>query len=193
MNDLKKALIIVDVQNDFCEGGSMGVDGGAAVAASITALVAQGGDDGSWDFVVATRDWHVDPGDHWAAPGEDPDFIDTWPVHCRADTSGANFHADLHVATDEVFSKGQTKASYSGFEGAGESNNASLEQWLKSRNVAAVDVVGLATDHCVRATALDAAKAGFTTSVLLEHCAGVAAETTAAALVELEEANINLW
>ena len=189
---MSRALLVIDVQNDFCEGGSLAVDGGAAVAASITELLADASNADRWHSVVVTRDWHVDPGDHWATGDDAPNFVDTWPVHCKADTHGAKFHADLQIEPDEIFSKGRTAACYSGFEGSADSDNTTLEAWLKQRNVTAVDVVGLATDHCVRATALDAVTAGFDTAVLLAHCAGVAAETTADALVEMANAGVEL-
>ena len=128
-----RALIVVDVQNDFCEGGSMGVDGGAAVAASITALVADESSAGRWSHVVLTRDWHIDPGAHWAGEGEQPNFIDTWPEHCRAETPGAAFHSDLRVTADETFSKGHFDACYSGFEGIADTDQTPLQTWLQDR------------------------------------------------------------
>lgn len=178
-------LIIVDVQNDFCEGGSLAVAGGAAVAAAISALVRTG----SHDHVVATRDHHIDPGAHFS---DTPDFAASWPPHCRAHTAGASFHPDLDVAGIEaVFDKGAHAAAYSGFEGA-EPGGTRLADWLAARGVTAVDVVGIATDHCVRATALDAAAAGLATTVLLDLCAGVAPATTDAALQEMRAAGIAL-
>jgi nicotinamidase/pyrazinamidase len=180
-----RALIVVDVQNDFCEGGSLAVAGGAAVAAGISTHMRETG----YDHVVATRDHHIDPGAHFS---ETPDFVDTWPVHCRADTPGAAFHPALDVAPIEaVFDKGSYAAAYSGFEGS-EPRGAGLTDWLRGRGVDDVHVVGLATDHCVRATALDAVTAGFATTVLLEHCAGVAPETTRAALEQLRRAGVAL-
>lgn len=181
----RTALIVVDVQNDFCEGGSLAVDGGAAVAASVTALA----ETKRWDHVVATRDWHVDPGDHWAE--DEPNWETTWPVHCRAESDGAAFHPALDVSFDAIFSKGANEAAYSGFEGT-DSAGSALETWLRERSVTRVDVVGLATDHCVRATALDAAIAGFDTTVLLDHCAGVAEPSTVRALAEMADAGITL-
>ena len=180
-----RALIVVDVQNDFCEGGSLAVGGGAAVAAAISGHLRTA----SYDHVVATRDHHIDPGPHFSAT---PDFVDSWPPHCRAGTPGASFHPELDVAPIEaVFSKGEYAAAYSGFEGA-EPGGTRLAEWLRARGVDSVDVVGIATDHCVRATALDAAKAGFTTSVLLDLCAGVARETTDRALKEMRAAGVQL-
>jgi nicotinamidase/pyrazinamidase len=183
-------LLVVDVQNDFCEGGSLAVVGGAAVAAAVSAHIRAGGwHDFAWDHVVATRDHHVDPGAHFS---DAPDYVDTWPVHCRAGTPGASFHPDLDVAAIEaVFDKGDYAAAYSGFEGA-EPGGTALHGWLAARGVTAVDVAGIATDHCVRATALDAARAGFTTTVLLGLCAGVAPETTDRALAEMAAAGVTL-
>jgi nicotinamidase/pyrazinamidase len=179
------ALIVVDVQNDFCEGGSLAVAGGADVAAAISALVAAGG----YDHVVATRDYHIDPGAHFSSS---PNFVDTWPPHCRAGTPGASFHPALDVGGIEVvFSKGAHAAAYSGFEGAAP-DGTSLASWLRDRHVSTVDVVGIATDHCVRATALDAARSGFATRVLLDHTAGVARATVDTALSELSAASVAL-
>jgi nicotinamidase/pyrazinamidase len=180
-----KALIVVDVQNDFCEGGSLPVVGGAAVAAAISGHIARGG----YDHVVATRDYHVDPGDHFS---ETPDFVRSWPVHCVAGTPGASFHPELDVAGIEaVFSKGAHAAAYSGFEGSAP-DGRSLADWLRARDVATVDVVGIATDHCVRATALDAAREGFATTVLLDLTAGVAQSTVDSAVAELRAAEVGL-
>jgi nicotinamidase/pyrazinamidase len=142
-----------------------------------------------YDHVVATRDHHVDPGAHFSA---DPDFVDTWPPHCRRGTPGAGFHPELDVARIEaVFDKGAYEAAYSGFEGA-EPGGTGLAEWLRAHEIDAVDVVGLATDHCVRATALDAAAAGFTTTVLLDLCAGVAPESTERALAQLRAGGVTL-
>ncbi|MCO1653953.1 isochorismatase family protein [Pseudonocardia humida] len=183
----RRALIVVDVQNDFCEGGSLAVAGGAAVAAAVSERLRAAG--GAWDHVVATRDHHIDPGAHFS---DTPDFVDSWPPHCRVGTPGASFHPELDVARIEaVFSKGEYDAAYSGFEGA-EPGGTALVDWLRERGVDTVDVVGIATDHCVRATALDAAAAGFTTNVLLDLCAGVAPETTERALAELRGAGVTV-
>ncbi|YAL82412.1 isochorismatase family protein [Dermacoccaceae bacterium W4C1] len=184
-----RALVIVDVQNDFCEGGSLAVAGGAAVAAGVSALLADGA--GSYDHVVATADWHVDPGAHWSA---EPDFKDSWPVHCKAGTHGAEFHPDLAGAlasVESVFRKGEYEAAYSGFEGA-DQDGTSLADWLRAHQVESVDVVGIATDHCVRATALDAVSHGFGCRVLTGLTAGVAPESSQAALAELRDAGAEI-
>ncbi len=192
-DEMQRALIIVDVQNDFCEGGSLAVEGGHAVASSITGLVGLDRAGGRYDYVVASKDWHIDPGEHYAAPGADPDFVTSWPVHCAAGTQGAAFSSNLQVALDEVFLKGQYSDGYSSFEGVSTSSeDVGLRDWLAERGVKAVDVVGIATDYCVRATALDAAAAGFEASVLVEHCAGVASDTSEAALEEMASAGVTI-
>lgn len=184
---MTRALIVTDVQNDFCEGGSLAVAGGGEVAAGITALLR--GRAGDYAHVVATRDWHVDPGAHFSAQ---PDFVDSWPPHCVVGTPGARFHPALDVSRVEaVFNKGRHAAAYSGFEGATESGDA-LADWLRARGVDRVDVVGIATDHCVRATALDAARLGFAPRVLLDLTAGVAPATVESALTQLAGAGVEL-
>jgi nicotinamidase/pyrazinamidase len=182
---MSKALIIVDVQNDFCEGGSLPVTGGAAVAAAISAHLAGS----EYDQIVATRDYHIDPGPHFS---EQPDYVDTWPVHCVRGTSGALFHPELDVApVAAVFSKGEHAAAYSGFEGTTD-DGVTLAEWLHTHEVSHVDVVGIATDHCVRATALDAAKVGLRTAVLLDLTVAVAQSTVDTALVALDGAGVTL-
>ena len=182
------ALVIVDVQNDFCEGGSMGVAGGADVAAGIAAYVRAHRDE--YAQVVATRDYHVDPGAHFS---DEPDFVDSWPPHCVVGSTGASFHpAFAETEVDAVFSKGTHTAAYSGFEGSDDASETMLGTWLRDRRIDAVDVVGIATDHCVRATAADAAAAGLTTRVLLDLTAGVARPTTDRALTELRGAGVDL-
>ncbi|MEU9160354.1 isochorismatase family protein [Streptomyces sp. NPDC048424] len=191
---MHRALIVVDVQNDFCEGGSLAVTGGADVAAAVTEYIGQATP--AYRHVVATRDHHIDPGAHFAHPPAEPDFENSWPVHCVAGTEGVGFHPNFAPAVASgavaaVFDKGAYEAAYSGFEGADE-NGATLGQWLRDRHVTEVDVVGIATDHCVRATALDAVRAGFGTRVLLDLTAAVAPHTTARALEELRAAGVTL-
>ncbi|MER5851800.1 nicotinamidase [Streptomyces sp. NPDC002012] len=188
---MHRALIVVDVQNDFCEGGSLAVAGGSDVAAAITDLIGEA--QPGYRHVVATRDHHVDPGNHFSAQ---PDYERTWPAHCVAGTEGVGFHPNFAPAVasgaiDAVFDKGAYAAAYSGFEGLDE-NGVGLADWLRDRGVTEVDVVGIATDHCVRATALDAVRAGLTTHVLLDLTAGVAEETTERALEELRRAGVKL-
>lgn len=181
-----RALIICDVQNDFCEGGSLAVTGGARVARAITRYLHAA--DG-YDYVVATKDVHIDPGDHFS---DDPDYVSSWPPHCVAGSAGADFHPDLDATRiDAVFNKGARTAGYSGFEGV-DDTGTSLGDWLRQRGVDTVDVVGIATDYCVRRTAEDAATAGFATTVLPDLTAGVAAGSTATALAALRSAGIAL-
>ncbi len=189
---MSRALIIVDVQNDFCEGGSLAVEGGAAVAERISKYLSESS--GQYDTIVATRDWHIDPGDHFA---DEPDFVDSWPPHCVAGTPGAEFHPALNsdgsfsARVDIVFSKGQTSAAYSGFEGTSDSNN-DLDSYLKSKNIDSVDVVGLATDYCDLATALDAIKLGYRVQFLTSMAAGVAPGSTEQALQDLKAAGVTV-
>lgn len=178
-----RALIVVDVQNDFCEGGSLAVAGGAAVARALSTLLA----DHDYDHVVATADNHVDPGAHFS---EHPDFEDSWPPHCVAGTSGAQFHPALDLsAIEAVFRKGHHSAAYSGFEGVSD-DGVTLEDWLFARGITDVDVAGIATDYCVKATAFDAAQAGLRTRVLLDYTAGVASDTTADAVAAMRECGV---
>jgi nicotinamidase/pyrazinamidase len=182
---MTRALVVVDVQNDFCEGGNLAVAGGAAVATAISEHVRTSRD---YAHVVATRDHHVDPGGHFA---EHPDFLETWPAHCVVGTDGVELHPNLDRSPiAAVFDKGEYAAAYSGFEGA--SDGVGLANWLREHDVDAVDVVGIATDHCVRATALDAVAAGFATRVLLPLTAGVAEASTEAALDQLRTAGVVL-
>lgn len=192
MTDPTRALIVVDVQNDFCEGGSLAVEGGAKVAADVTAYVAA--HRGDYAAVLATADWHEDPGSHFA---DVPDYRDTWPPHCVVGTPGADFHpafAAEAARADAVFRKGRREAAYSGFEGRAQEDGreVDLATWLEENGVREVDVVGIATDHCVRATALDALAHGLRTRVLLDLTAGVAPETTTKALAQLREAGVEL-
>lgn len=187
---MNTALIIVDVQNDFCEGGSLAVTGGAQVASDISKYLND--KRSQYDIVVATRDWHIDPKDHFA---DSPNYSTTWPHHCVAESRGAEFHLNLNDAClfneniDVIVSKGQFTAAYSGFEGATDQGE-SLTSILRKKGIKNVDIVGLATDHCDRATAIDAIKEGFNVNLLLPLCAGVAPETTDAALKELAELGV---
>ena len=187
-----RALIVVDVQNDFCEGGSLAVAGGAEVARRISEYVL--GHAHEYATIVATADWHHDPGGHFA---ENPDFIDSWPPHCRIGTDGALFHPATEPAfeyVEAVFRKGDHAAAYSGFEGftTEGDRHIALVEWLLDRAIEQVEIAGLTTDHCVRATALDAADKGFQTTVLLDLTAGVARQSTEAALAAMREAGVRL-
>jgi nicotinamidase/pyrazinamidase len=182
-----RALIVVDVQNDFCEGGSLAVPGGAFVARSISDRLATSV--GEYAHVVASQDHHIDPGAHFS---DHPDFVDSWPPHCVVGSPGSEFHPDLDTSrVDAVFRKGEHAAAYSAFEGADEQGTL-LADWLRQRGVTDLDIVGIATDHCVRATAADAVRAGFGTRVLLGLTAGVAPDSTARALTEMRDADVEL-
>jgi nicotinamidase/pyrazinamidase len=185
---MSRALVIVDVQNDFCEGGSLAVAGGAEVARRVSEHVFANHE--GYAVIVATADWHDDPGAHFS---ESPDFVDSWPAHCRIGTDGALFHPAAEPAFEHVqaiFRKGHHTAAYSGFEGftIEADRRVLLADWLRDRAIEEVDVVGIATDYCVRATALDAADEGFETTVLLDLTAGVAPVSTQAALADFATA-----
>jgi nicotinamidase/pyrazinamidase len=189
----KRALLVVDVQNDFCEGGSLPVAGGARVASDIAELLHHWTtrDPLAPDYahVVATKDHHVDPGDHWS---KEPDFVDSWPVHCKVGTDGEAFHPNLDPQPfDAIFLKGEHEAAYSGFEGRA-TDDVALADWLRTRGVTDVDICGIATDYCVRATALDAVREGFVTRVLGDLVAGVAEASSEAALSELRDAGVHV-
>ena len=178
------AVLVVDVQNDFCEGGSLAVTGGTEVARAITARLAEGG----YDHAVATRDHHIDPGAHFS---EHPDFLGSWPPHCRVGTPGVELHPSLDRSRLEaIFDKGEYQAAYSGFEGV--SDGASLTDWLRAHDVDTVEIIGLTTDYCVRATALDAVAGGFATTVRLDLTAGVAQSTVDSTLTHLRDAGVTL-
>jgi nicotinamidase/pyrazinamidase len=180
------ALLVVDVQNDFCEGGSLAVTGGASVAARIGDLLGRD-ERGGYPVVVATRDHHIDPGDHFS---HEPDFVDSWPPHCVVGTEGAEFHPALVPRPfDAVFHKGEHEAAYSGFEGS-TLDDEPLADWLRERGIDEVEVCGLAADYCVRATALDAAAAGFRTHVLLDLTAAVAPDRFGATLEAFDAAGV---
>jgi nicotinamidase/pyrazinamidase len=190
---MTRALFVIDVQNDFTEGGALGVDGGAAVAAGVTEYLRAHPD--SYDVVFASRDWHDGDnlnGGHFAAPGTAPDFVDTWPPHCVAGTPGAEYHPALDTTLIDVHvRKGQGKPAYSIFEGTTDAG-AGFAEALADLGVTDVDVVGIATDYCVRATALDAIAAGRHVRVLTDLVAGVAPASSAAALTELAAAGADI-
>ncbi|WP_372699512.1 isochorismatase family protein [Arthrobacter sp. JSM 101049] len=216
---METALIIVDVQNDFCEGGSLGVAGGAETAAAITSYLSDNG----WKYaaVLVTQDWHINPGAHFST---EPDYLDSWPVHCVGGTLGAELHPGLApvLKADVItayFRKGRYEAAYSGFEGIladpaaddpatgtaaepGKTADArepldgapgeSLAEWLNARRIHALDIVGIATDFCVRATALDAVRARFDTTVLPRLTAAVHRATVPTVLDELRRAGVTI-
>lgn len=204
---MSKALLIVDVQKDFCAGGTLATERGAEVAALISEYLENHHQD--YQAIAATQDWHISPGDHFS---DQPDFKDSWPVHCQAETPGAELHEDLD--TDYIqayFRKGAYEAAYSGFEGllapedsvmtgereAGapaveEGPKVSLDDWLAQQGIEDVDVVGIASDYCVKATALDAVEAGYETRVLLDLTAPVHEDSLEDLVDELENAGVTV-
>lgn len=187
---MSSALFIIDVQNDFTEGGALGVGGGAAVAEGITALLAA--HPGRYDHVIASRDWHDGDNDNGGHFASEPDYVDTWPVHCVAGTPGAEYHPALADGEVDVHvRKGQGKPAYSIFEGT-TTDGETVPELLDRLGVTTVDVVGIATDYCVLASALDAEQSGREVRVLTDLVAGVAPESSAAALQTLESAGVAL-
>jgi nicotinamidase/pyrazinamidase len=181
-----RALIVADVQNDFCEGGSLPIAGGARLARAITDYLNTA--DG-YRHVVATQDFHIDPGDHFS---DHPDYASSWPPHCIPGSNGADFHPDLSTGRIEaVFRKGAYSAGYTGFDGV-DATDTALADWLRYHDIDALDVVGVATEHCVRATSEDAVRSCFATRVLLELTAGVTAASTTAAVDGMRVAGVEV-
>jgi nicotinamidase/pyrazinamidase len=187
---MSRALLIVDVQNDFTEGGSLAVTGGAAVAAGVTKLLDERAD--AYDLVIASRDWHDGDNDNGGHISAHPDFVNSWPSHCISGTEGAEYHPALAADRIDVhIKKGQGKPAYSAFEGADEFGKG-IAEVCQAHGVTDVDVVGIATDYCVRASALDAVADGLHVRVLTDLVAGVAPASSEAALAELVGAGAEL-
>jgi len=204
---MAKALIIVDVQNDFCAGGALATDRGAKVASLISEYVED--NHHRYEAVVATQDWHIDPGAHFS---DTPDFVDSWPVHCVANTEGAEIHPNLDTDYIEAyFRKGRYEAAYSGFEGLqapeesvmtgehepgatldDEGPKTPLADWLDEHEIQDVDIVGIATDYCVLATAKDAVDAGYETRVLIDLTAPVHENKLDEVIAEMEDEGITV-
>lgn len=184
----KTAYFAVDVQNDFVEGGALAVANGVQVAEAIAAHLRLYSD--NYEALVFSKDWHIDPGTHWA-DGE-PDFVGTWPVHCAAGTEGAALHQALRnflnkrARNDFIeVRKGQYNDGYSAFEGV-TLDGENIGDVLRAKGITKIVVGGIATDHCVRATVLDALNEGFEAEVRIDHIAGVSDEASVAALEEME-------
>lgn len=201
--ETKRALLVVDVTPTFCEGGGLAVEGGNAVADAVAAHIDRSA--GRYQEIVASEDWHIDPGDHWAPDGHDPDFSSSWPVHGVAGTDEARVHPAVQAALERsdldhrLVRKGMHSAAYSAFEGVVvndpdvlDPEGPGLAEWLRSAGVTALDVVGIATDHCVLASARDAIAEGFDVTVITDLSVGVAPGTSAAALDELAESGATM-
>lgn len=184
---MPRALIIVDVQPTFCEGGALAVQGGNAIAEAVARFVDE--HRGDYALIATTQDWHIDPGKHFS---DSPDFVDTWPPHGVASTPEAELHPALARVNAQVsVKKGQYEAAYSGFEGTTE-DDKTLEQALRDAGITDVDVVGLAESHCVASTAIDAAHAGFTTRVLSDLTVPVTEELGKAAREKMRAEGVTL-
>lgn len=192
---MSRALLIVDVQNDFTEGGALGVSGGVAIAKGVTKLLRDERRAEQYSLVIASRDWHdpdSDNGGHFAQPGSEPDFAGTWPPHCVRGTMGAQYHPALDIDRIDVhIRKGMGEPAYSAFEGVA-GDGRSLAEVLREAGVDELDVVGIATDYCVRASALDAQELGMRVRVHGDLIAGVAPETSVAAIKELAAVGVEI-
>ena len=190
---MSRALFVIDVQNDFCEGGALACQGGAQVAANITTYLKSSKSD--YDFVIASRDWHTPNslnGGHFPTQGNEPDFVNTWPLHCIAGEPGADYHPNLDASLIDIhIKKGQGKPGYSIFDGITDTGEK-LQELIQRLGVTEVDVVGIATDYCVRASALDANNFGLQVRVITSLTAGVSAASTEAAIDELVDAGVRV-
>ena len=190
---MSRALFVIDVQNDFCEGGALACQGGAQVAANITTYLKSSKSD--YDFVIASRDWHTPNslnGGHFPAQGNEPDFVNTWPLHCIAGEPGADYHPNLDASLIDIhIKKGQGQHGYSIFDGITDTGEK-LQELIQRLGIAEVDVVGIATDYCVRASALDANNSGLQVRVITSLTAGVSAASTEAAIDELVDAGVRV-
>lgn len=187
VQEVRRALLVVDVQPTFCEGGALAVEGGNAVAEAV-AVYARAHRD-RYDYVATTQDWHIDPGTHFSTT---PDFVDTWPPHGVAGTSEAELHPALaDLAPDVSVKKGAYQAAYSGFEGV-DPTGRPLADLLHAARITDVDVVGIAESHCVRATTLDALAEGLRARVLTDLTVPVTPEQGAAAREAMATAGAEL-
>jgi nicotinamidase/pyrazinamidase len=188
---MSRALLVIDVQNDFCEGGSLAVVGGAAVAEKISAYLQTS----NYDLVLASRDWHNEGetnSGHFAESGSEPNYVSTWPVHCVADTDGASYHPNLDTSKIDIdIYKGQGQNGYSIFEGVTKEGE-SFARLLADHGVTEVDVVGIATDHCVLASATDAKNHGLKVRVISSLTAGVSSESTESAIDQMIDSGIEV-
>ena len=188
---MPRALLVIDVQNDFCEGGALAVSGGAAVAGKISKFL----EASNYDLVVASRDWHDADNNnsgHFADAGSEPNYSTNWPIHCVAETTGAQYHPDLNAeAIDEHIFKGQGQNGYSIFEGVTQSGQ-SFEKLLAQHKIDEVDLVGIATDHCVLASAMDSKSHGLKVRVISSLTAGVSESSTEAAIDQMIDSGIEV-
>ncbi|MGO1562736.1 Nicotinamidase [Actinomycetales bacterium JB111] len=172
----RRALLVVDVQPTFCEGGALAVAGGNDVAQRVADFATANRD--RYAAIITTQDWHVDPGGHFS---ESPDFVDTWPPHGVAGTDEAELHPALDdVDIDASVKKGAYEAAYSGFEGV-DDEGRTLAEVLDMYDVGCLDIVGIAESHCVKETALDARKCGMPVRVFTDLTVPVSAEQGEAA------------
>jgi nicotinamidase/pyrazinamidase len=190
---MTRALFVIDVQNDFCEGGALACQGGALVAKNITDYLKS--NKSNYDYVIASRDWHTpndSNGGHFPAPGNEPDFVNNWPLHCIAGESGSDYHPNLDASLIDIhIKKGQGQHGYSIFEGTTDSGER-IQDLIQRLGITDVDVVGIATDYCVRASSLDAKNEGLRVRVITSLTTGVAAQSTESAIDEMVDQGIEV-
>ncbi len=187
---MTRALLVVDVQNDFTEGGSLAVKGGNVTATNITAYIRANKAD--YVLIIASRDWHSPDGDNGGHFAPKPDMVTTWPRHCVEGTTGAAYNPAIETSLIDVqVYKGSGTPAYSAFE-AETPGGATLDEVLRKAKVDHLDIVGIATDHCVKASALDAKANGYSVRVLSNMCVGVSPETTIAAIREMAAAGVDV-
>ncbi|MCC2624606.1 MAG: nicotinamidase/pyrazinamidase [Burkholderiales bacterium] len=187
VGEMRKALIIVDVQNDFCEGGALAVSHASEIIKPINQLILSN----KYSLIVATQDWH--PANHISFKINNP-TTGIWPAHCVQNTEGAKLHSNLDITRiDAIIKKGENPQidSYSGFYDNDKINKTGLEKILFKDNIQAVDIVGLALDYCVRFTAEDALLLGFTTTILIDYTKAIAPDAPKA-LAGIIDKRINL-
>lgn len=187
----KKGLLVVDVQNDFCLGGALEVPGSERVVQNIKYHIEN--NRATYHTLIFTKDWHIRPDTHFS---DTPDYKDTWPRHCVADTYGAAIHRTLAPfsmgAAAKIILKGEYSAGYSGFDGHLVDSRTTLLEYLRSMDNMELVVCGLAFDYCVRSTAIDSAKYSFKTSVLMECTAAVSNSNNFRICDELESHKVTL-
>lgn len=187
MEQLVRALLVIDVQNDFCEGGALPVAHGAEIARRITQFIRQRV--GTYELILASQDCHVEPKGHFSSK---PDFVFSWSIHALKGSYGSQLHQALDSSLiDHVIYKGEYKGAFSAFEGITSAGEYLLEL-LERREIEVVDICGIATDFCVLHTALDAIDSGFPTTVFLDLIGGVSEQGSIDALEELQSRGVNL-
>ena len=185
---MARALLIIDVQNDFCEGGSLACAGGSAVAQRISNHLAST----DYDYVIASRDWHDADNDNGGHFAPQPDWVNSWPIHCVAGSRGADYHSNLDTSKIDIHvHKGQGKPAYSLFEGS-TPDGKPIVDLIKELGISEVEVCGIATDYCVLASSVDARKYGLEVTLLTDLVTGVSESSSHAAIESMAAAGCEI-